>query len=72
MSRRKANGGFVCLGAGGAGGIGGVSGLDGGEGGSLLVSVAVGRGSSVSGVGCSWDDGDGLSLLGSVPVDGSL
>ena len=33
MSRRKANGGFVCLGAGGAGGIGGVSGLDGGEGG---------------------------------------
>ena len=62
MSRRKANGGFVCL---GAGGIGGVSGLDGGEGGSLLVSVAVGR-------GCSWDDGVGLSLLGSVPVDGSL
>lgn len=65
MSRRKANGGFVCLGAGGAGGIGGVSGLDGGEGGSLLVSVAVGR-------GCSWDDGVGLSLLGSLPVDGSL
>ena len=27
--------------------------------------LAVGR-------GCSWDDGVGLSLLGSVPVDGSL
>ena len=42
MSRRKANGGFVCLGVGGAGGIGGVSGLDGGEGGSLLAGAVLG------------------------------
>ena len=72
ISRRKAKGGFFCVGAGDSGGIRGGAGPAGGEGGSLLGCVAVGMDSPVSGVGCSGDGGVGLSLLGPVPVFGSL
>ena len=56
ISRRKAKGGFFCVGAGGLVGIVGVSVRAGGEGGAVLGCVSGGVGARVSGVGWSWYD----------------
>jgi len=65
ISRCKAKGGFFLLGAGGLVGVVGVSVLAGGGGGAGLGCVSGGVGSLVSGVGWSWDERVGSTLLGS-------
>ena len=72
ISRRRANGGFFCIGAGGSVGIVGVSVHAGGGGGLIWGCVTVGVGALVAGVDCSGCGRVGLLLLGSGSVFGSL
>ena len=53
ISRCKAKGGFLCVGAGGAVGIVGVAVRAGGGGGSIVGGVSVGVDALASGVDCS-------------------